>query len=86
MADIVQFSRPPADPPKTGGMREAALDYWKSYAAKNEICDCSGGWSEMMADNLLAFLWNEGFKIVPLGPGDPEYDGPDWTGEERPAA
>lgn len=83
-AEIVDlFSKRPAPSPGNG-MREATVDYWKTYAAENQICDC-GGWSEMMTDNLLAFLWNEGFKVVPLVPGDAAYDGPDWTGEETPA-
>lgn len=83
-ADIVDLAaRRPQPRPGNGG-REAISDYWKNYAAQNQICDCSG-WSGMMTDNLLAFLWNEGFKIVPLDANDAEYDGPDWTGEETPA-
>lgn len=63
--------------------RCAAIDYWKTYAAQNGIGTI--GWAEMMADNMLGFLWNEGFKVVPLGAGHHEYDGPSWSGEETPA-
>lgn len=81
-AEIIDLAAKRA--PEGNGSREVVLAYWKAYAAQNEIgCSC-GGWAEMMTDNLLGFLWNDGFKVVELAPSDAPYEGPDWTGEERP--
>lgn len=83
-AEVVDLALKRPAPNPGNGAREVALAYWRTYAENNGIgCTC-GGWVEMMTDNMLGFLWNEGFKIVPLDPGDAEYDGPDWTGEEKP--
>lgn len=89
MGEVVPLTRPcllpqPTEPPNPGnGAREAAVMYWRAYLGGSGFCNCDGH-TGMMADNLLGFLWNEGFKVVPLGPDDAPYDGPEWTGEETP--
>lgn len=70
-------------PHPAAGARQAALDFWNGYGAQNGIT--TPGWAEMMTDNMLEFLWNEGFKIIRLDAADHEYEGPDWSGEEKPA-
>jgi hypothetical protein len=84
-AEIINLAGKRPVPNPGNGARKVMLEYWRGYAAQNGICpEC--GWPEMMSDNLLAFLWIDGFKVTPLGAGDAEYDGPDWTGEEKPAS
>lgn len=82
-AEIVDISTRLPPPNLGNGAREAMVSYWTNFAAQNNIG--TAGWPGMMADNLLGFLWNDGFKVVPLETRDAEYEGPEWTGEEAPA-
>lgn len=71
MGEVVRLHKPPPEPPKGNGAREAAIYYWSNFARENGMCPCIGC-AGHMADNLLAWLWREGFKVGPLEPSDEE--------------
>lgn len=61
MAEVIIFPdrKPQPTTPNGNGAREVILEWLELAPDREEICD-----------KLLMRLWERGFKIVPLGPGE----------------